>query len=170
MMPEHYPHPAAIDPDELYAQCALKQTRGTGPGGQHRNKVATAIILTHEPTGITGQASERREQIANRKVALFRLRVNLALGIRHDPIYPPSELIQSRFVQGAIRCNPEHEDFPAVLAEVLDNLFFVKCDPAKAGSRLGCTTSQLVKFLKNEPRALQLVNTRRAEKKLHPLR
>lgn len=165
-----YPHPAAIDPEKLAQQCALKQTRGSGPGGQHRNKVATAIILTHEPTGITGQASERREQIANRKVALFRLRVNMALELRCDPIYPPSELIQFRFLKGAIKVNPGHDDFPAVLAEVLDNLYFVKLDPRKAGSRLGCTTSQLVKFLKHEPRALEKVNRDRVAMKLHALR
>lgn len=165
-----YPHPAAIDPDELYAQCSLKQTRGTGPGGQHRNKVATAVTLTHTPTGISGQASERREQIANRKVALFRLRVNLALEVRRNPAYPPSDLIQSRFLNGTIKVNPTHADFPAVLAEVLDNLYDTQLDPQQAGSRLGCSTSQLVKFLKNEPRALQQINTQRAEKKLHPLR
>ncbi|HAI14821.1 MAG TPA: peptide chain release factor-like protein [Phycisphaerales bacterium] len=165
-----YPHPAAIDPDELYAECSLKQTRGTGPGGQHRNKVATAVILTHDPTGITGQASERREQIANRKVALFRLRVNLALQVRRTPAYPPSDLIQARFLKGSIKVNPTHTDFPAILAEVLDNLYDCQLDPRQAGSRLGCSTSQLVKFLKNEPRALQQINTKRAEKKLHPLR
>ncbi|MFG0249090.1 MAG: peptide chain release factor family protein [Phycisphaeraceae bacterium JB051] len=169
-MSEPYPHPAAMNPDQLYVQCSLKQTRGTGPGGQHRNKVATAVILTHEPTGITGQASERREQIANRKVALFRLRVNLALQVRCEPIYPPSELIQSRFIQGSIKVNPAHVDFPAVLAEVLDNLYFTSLDPRKTGSRLGCSTSQLVKFLKNEPRSLEMVNRDRKAKNMHPLR
>lgn len=165
-----YPHPAAMDPDKLFEQCSFKQTRGAGPGGQHRNKVATAVILTHDPTGITAQASERREQFANRKVALFRLRVNLALQIRIDPIYPPSELIQSRFASGMIRVNPDHEDFPAVLAEVLDNLYFTKLDPRKTAIRLGCSATQLVKFLKHEPRSLEMVNKDRAARQLHPLK
>jgi len=163
-------HYAAIDSDELLKQCTLKQTRGRGPGGQHRNKVATAIILTHNPTGIIGQASERREQIANRKVALFRLRVNLALAIRCPPAYPASELLQSRFIRGAIRVNADHADFPAILAEVLDNLYSCQLDPTVAALRLGCSTTQLVKFLKNERRSLEAVNKDRAAQDMHPLR
>ena len=169
-MSDPYPHLAAIHPDKLLEQCTLKQTRGTGPGGQHRNKVATAIILTHNPSGIIGQASERREQIANRKVALFRLRVNLALAIRTDSNCPPSKLMQSRIVGKSIRVNPTHTDFPAVLAEVLDNLYGLKLDAAKTASKLGCSTTQLVKFLKLDQSALELVNKDRKLKKMHLIR
>ena len=163
-------HYAAIDPQALLKQCTLKQTRGTGPGGQHRNKVATAIILTHKPTSITGQASERREQIANRKIALFRLRVNLALAIRCPPAYPLSELLASRLIRGRLQVNADHTDFPAILAEVLDNLYDCQLDPQITASRLGCSTSQLVKFLKTERRSLEQVNKDRAVQGMHRLR
>lgn len=53
-------HPAAIDPDELLRQCDEKRIRRGGPGGQHRNKVETAVVLHHRPTGMTAEASERR--------------------------------------------------------------------------------------------------------------
>jgi hypothetical protein len=169
-MNERYSHPAAMDPDKLLEQCSFKQTRGSGPGGQNRNKVATAIQLVHIPTGITGQASEHREQIANRKAAIFRLRVNLALAIRKGPTVPPSALLQSRFINGAIRVNPDHTDFPAILAEVLDNLYDVAMDPKQAAMRLGCSSTQLVKFLKAEPRSLEMLNRDRAANNQHPLR
>src|SRR5205823_6129376 len=56
---DHPRHPAAMDPEALAAECAFRATRRSGPGGQNRNKVETAVILTHRPTGIRAEASER---------------------------------------------------------------------------------------------------------------
>ena len=44
------PHPAAVDLASLAAECDFRTTRRSGPGGQNRNKVETAVILTHRPT------------------------------------------------------------------------------------------------------------------------
>ena len=75
-------HPAALDPEALDSECEFRATRRSGPGGQNRNKVETAVILTHRPTGIRAEASERRTQGENRRAALTRLRIELALAIR----------------------------------------------------------------------------------------
>jgi protein subunit release factor B len=75
-------HPAAASPEQLWADSAVRRLRRSEPGGQHRNKVETAINLHHLPTGVHAEASERRSQAQNRSETLFRLRVNPALKVR----------------------------------------------------------------------------------------
>jgi len=63
--------------EALERECDMEFLRGSGPGGQHRNKVETGVRLRHLPTGIVVTAMERRSQARNRKLALERLRDRL---------------------------------------------------------------------------------------------
>jgi len=47
--------------------------RSGGPGGQHVNKVSTAIRATHNTTGLHVVSSESRSQLQNKKLAKERL-------------------------------------------------------------------------------------------------
>lgn len=47
--------------------------RSSGPGGQHVNKVSTAVTLVHEATGIAVTVQDSRSQSMNRKLARERL-------------------------------------------------------------------------------------------------
>jgi len=165
-------HPAALPAEQLLAECDLRQLRRSGPGGQHRNKVATAVVLGHRPTGVKAEASERRSQAENRSVALLRLRLNLALEVRcrRGADETPSLLWQSRCRGGRIGVSASHEDFPTLLAEALDVVSACDADVKAAAARLCCTTSQLVKLLQREPRAMLLLSRWRREHGLHPLR
>lgn len=51
----------------------IRTSRASGPGGQHVNKVNTAVHVTHLPTGLSVQASEQRSQQQNLKAAMARL-------------------------------------------------------------------------------------------------
>ena len=165
-------HPATLSDDKLLRDCTEVRTRRSGPGGQYRNKVETAIVLTHSPTGISAEANERRSPADNRRTALFRLRVNLALQFRTErPANAiPSELWSSRCRGGRIAVNPSHADFPALLAEALDCLVASGWDTATVTDQLSVTSSQLVKCLKLEPRAFALFNIEREQRGQRPLR
>ena len=48
-------------------------TRSSGPGGQHVNKVSTAVTLRHRPTGVSVTVQDSRSQAQNRRLARERL-------------------------------------------------------------------------------------------------
>lgn len=164
-------HPAALPLESLQAQCDIQRTRGSGPGGQHRNKVETAIVITHCASGIRAEASERRSQAQNLAIAWQRLRTALAVGVRHaiDLQHPPSALWTSRIHGGKIRVSPDHEDFGPLLAELLDRLHSAEADMASVAARMQTSSSQIVKFLKLHPPALAKLNEWRRERGLRAL-
>ena len=55
----------------------FKATRGSGPGGQHRNKTASAIQLMHIPTGISVRVESEKSQHRNKEAARSLLRARL---------------------------------------------------------------------------------------------
>ncbi|GCE05905.1 peptide chain release factor family protein [Dictyobacter aurantiacus] len=61
------------DRESLERDCDLEFFIGSGPGGQHRNKVESGVRLTHRPTGLVVTATERRSQHTNRDIAFERM-------------------------------------------------------------------------------------------------
>jgi protein subunit release factor B len=61
------------DRESLERDCDISFFVAGGPGGQHRNKVATGVRLIHRPSGTVVTATERRSQAANREAAYARM-------------------------------------------------------------------------------------------------
>ena len=166
-------HPATLTPEELLRQCAETRTRRGGPGGQHRNKVETAVVLLHSPTGISAEAAERRSQAENRRMALKRLRLRLALQWlpqRATGPHEPSPLWLTRAKAGRLAVALEHDDYPALVAEALQALEASAFDVAAAAAALHVSTSQLLKLFRRVPAAWVQLNRLRLARGLPPLR
>lgn len=58
------------------AEVRITTKRGSGPGGQHRNKTESCVVARHEPTGITATI-DGRDQHSNKRRALQVLAAKL---------------------------------------------------------------------------------------------
>lgn len=165
-------HPACVSEAKLLEDCDVQRTRASGPGGQHRNKTETAIQISHRPTGLTALAYERRSQEDNRKVAIFRMRLTLASHHRTvvSKIVEPTALWISRCPKGKISCNESHHDFPCLIAEAMNAVDAKSFDVRLAAAALGCSTSQLVRFIAKAPEAFLEFNAGREKAGLRKLK
>jgi hypothetical protein len=163
-------HPACLSADQLLRDCRLERLKRSGPGGQRRNKVETAVRLTHVPTSIIAEASERRSPAANEREAVRRLRLRLAVEIRTPRVGAvPSELWQSRCRNRRLAIDPDHNDYPSLLAEALDVLAHHHWDMSAAAEQLTVTNTQLQRLLRHEPAAFRKLNDERNQRELRSM-
>jgi len=151
-----------LEPAELLEQCREERYRASGPGGQRRNKVETAVRLRHLPSGVVSQAEEARSLAENRKRAVRRLSERIALNCRApfdlaEPSLPP-EFVEHRR-GGSFAINQRNQSYPLVVAIVLDALVAAEGSYARAARALGLTTSQLIRFLEADREVWRMVKT-----------
>jgi peptide chain release factor 1 len=51
--------------------------RGHGPGGQHKNKVETCVVVVDPETGFSETCQDTRSRARNEKIAIYRLQVRI---------------------------------------------------------------------------------------------
>jgi hypothetical protein len=135
---------------ELLRDCREERYRASGPGGQRRNKVETAIRLLHAPSGVSAHAEDSRSPEGNRKRALARLRERIAFEVRAPFEGAPPELAAQLGPRGTLAVNSKNPNYALIAATALDALASASGSYAAAATMLGVTTSQLLKFLQSD--------------------
>jgi hypothetical protein len=169
------PHPALLLSDEeLLAECEMHTLRGSGPGGQKRNKTESAVRIRHGPTGVAATAQESRSQAENRRRALRRLREAVALRVRTpvalESFRRPEELVRGVDGAGRLRLNERHWGYAIVAATVLDVFDAYQGRLRDTAEHLELAPGRLTQFLAEHPRLWQETNRIRTRHGLRPLK
>lgn len=160
-----------LSDDELLAQSRVDHYRGSGPGGQKRNKTSNAVRLTHLPTGIAVTATESRSLKENHLFAMRRLRLKLASELREqvpEQFEPPDWFLSVRR-ENRIEASHRHVYYAAIGGLLLDLLKAMRGNPSHVATMLGISTTAVIKFLENEPQLWTAANRIRAELSMPPL-
>jgi len=170
-----------LDDAALLQQCEVHVYKASGPGGQHRNKVSSAVRLRHLPTGISAHGDDSRSQHENKRLALVRLRMKIACTLRTpvtDDAECPEVVSRCTFTArgggqaGRLRLQVGRRDarYWQVVAYLLDLLEHFQGQLADAASHLGITTGNLVAVIQADRHALAAAQAIRKEHGLGPLK
>ncbi len=144
---------------ELSALCELRFTKGSGNGGQKRNKSSSAVQVVLPEFGVEASDCTERSQHRNRAKALRKLKMALALKQRELPAKIPERM----------ECALTHDDYPLWTARLLDLLEECDYDYRAAAERGGVSPSALLKKLRRDPALWDKVQTERKARGLHAL-
>lgn len=173
----------SLTDEEILAQCDIHIYKASGPGGQHRNKVSSAVRLKHKITGITATANDSRSQHSNRKMAMQRMRMNIALRLRspipltHEKSNLPEILTECIHVaskgpkagSARLTIGRKNHRFWTVAALLLDLLGGAEGKLAQVSGNLGITTGNLTSVFKSDRHLLAAVQKIRKSHNMRPI-
>ncbi len=159
----------------LLAQCEMDRLRGSGPGGQKRNKTESSVRLRHGATGLSALAGESRSQHENKARALRRLRERIAFDLREpvelDDYQPPTELV-ALLEQETVRKSEKWLRSPAYLCAVghlIDLYQAVGCSLPEAARRLAMGGGRLERIARADDRLMRKLGELRNAQRGRPV-
>ena len=146
--------------EELSRLCRLEFSRGSGNGGQKRNKTSSAarVVLLEDERFAAEDCSERSQHL-NRARALWKLRRLIAFEVRLLPALPPARP----------DCAVTHDEYPLTLACFLDLLEEENLDHKAAAARCGVSTTAFLKLLRRDDELWTRINAAREARGLYKL-
>ena len=160
--------------EHLLRECDVHTYRASGPGGQKRNKIESAVRINHPPSGLTVVATESRSQHENRRRALKRLRRAIALNVRQDldpgDFRLPDNLLEVVSLPSWPRVSSKLPEYLPLVGVVLDLLAACGGRLSDAARYLGVSTGSLSGFVTRDTKLHAAANGIRAQAGLKPLR
>jgi hypothetical protein len=154
-----------LSDEQLLGQCRVDHYRGSGPGGQKRNKTSNGVRLAHLPTGILATATESRSLKENNLHCLRRLRIKIAAEIR-EPVdvirFDVPDWFLSIRHERKIDASHRHEFYSATAGLILD-LLTINGNPAAVAANVGVSTTAIIKFVEGETAWWAAANKIRAD-------
>ena len=147
--------------EELSALCRLEFCRGSGNGGQKRNKTSSAArVVLLEDERFSAEDCTERSQHTNRSKALAKLRRLIAFEERCLPAELPPR----------IDCSVTDEEYPLNLACLLAVLEEHGYDHKVAAAKCGVTPTAFAKLLRRDDELWTKVNKARESRGLYKLK
>lgn len=142
--------------EDLLKLCNQESYSGSGPGGQHRNRHKTAQRLTLKQTQISGESCEAREGGLNKKKALFKLRLNLAIYLaqQEELIEIPTRITKRKVTKISL----ENSDYPMFLSWLWQNLLKTDGHVPTVAKMIEWSTSSLMKQIFKDTHLWQELN------------
>lgn len=154
----------ALSDEELMKECRFDAMRGTGPGGQKRNKTSSAARVTHLESGLSAFDDVTRSQHQNLKHALDKLRGEIAVNLL------PGEGESAPGIPLAPVPKPNSRNYFLWLGRIFDALLATDFQMPEAAARFECSPSHLIRIVAKDEFAWQKLAEARQRRKMTPLR
>jgi len=148
---------------ELLKLCETQAYKGSGPGGQHRNKTNSGVKLKLTIKGVASgewlvvetYSCDDRSAHINKLFALKKLRTKIALQIREEPALQ----IPFAFPGTAGKISADNKLYPKFIADVLDRIKAAGGDLSEAARMWGLSKSALNKIILADKKVLETLNS-----------
>ncbi len=165
-----------LDDDALARTCEIDRIRGSGRGGQKRNKTESLVRARHRPTGVVAHSDDSRSQHSNKAHALRRLREKIALEVREpvelDGEYePPPELrdMLRPDAPGPGKKRRHEASYLAGIAALLDLFEHQGASLSDTARVLGVPSGAVAKVIRRDERLQRKVAELRQKRGLGPI-
>jgi len=142
---------------DLLKLCEISAYKGSGPGGQHKNKTNSGVKLklrveSEELRVIESYSCDDRSSHINKLLALRKLRLKIALQIREEP----AAQIPFPFPGSDGKISPDNNLYPQFIADILDRINFCKGDLSEAAKMWGLSKSALNKIILQDKKVMEV--------------
>ena len=149
---------------DLLKLCEISAYKGSGPGGQHKNKTNSGVKLKlkfeknsqlstlNSQLIIESYSCDDRSSHINKLLALKKLRLKIALQIREEP----ATQIPFPFPGSDGKISPDNNLYPQFIADILDRINLRKGDLSEAAKMWGLSKSALNKIILQDKKVMEV--------------